>query len=72
MKATCLDNLASRHYKLDPVPCCIHASATGAQAKCITCIINIAIANAIAIIIATRVSIIVTIIAITVGRGEGR
>ena len=50
----------------------MHASATGAQAKCIACIINIAIANAIAIIIATRVSIIVTIIAITVGRGEDR
>ena len=72
MKTTCTDNLASRHYKVDSVPCCIHASATGAQAKCIACIINSAIGSAIAIIIATRISIIVTIIAITVGRGEDR
>ena len=72
MKTTCTDNLASRHYKVDSVPCCIHASATGAQAKCTACIINIASASAIAIIMATRVSIIVAIIAITVGRGEGR
>ena len=72
MRATCTDNLASRHYKFDSAPCCIHASATGAQAKRIACIINVAIASAIAIIIATRVSIIVTSIAITVSRGEDR
>ena len=72
MKATCTRNLASGQYKLGSVPCCIHASATGAQAKCIACIINIDIASAIDIIIATRISIIVTIIAITAGRREER
>ena len=37
MKATCAGNLVSTHHKLDSVPYCIHASATGAQATRIAC-----------------------------------